>query len=123
MSGAVGQRHAFASGKGFEGVGRNEVLAVTQAGRTFSSGPAATGSKPNRLRRQGLWPWAAGVGRILFATTVVLADVLRAATLPSYYAHAVVQDSNGVIAPWYPGLNGQLDERINIAVNVYKRYP
>jgi hypothetical protein len=32
-------------------------------------------------------------------------------------------DSDGVIAPWYQGLNGQLDERLNIAVNVYKRYP
>jgi hypothetical protein len=30
---------------------------------------------------------------------------------------------NGVIAPWYHGLNGQVDERLNIAVNVYKRYP
>src|SRR5579862_5269621 len=43
--------------------------------------------------------------------------------LPSYYAHATVQDDYGVIAPWYHGLNGQLDERLNIAVNVYKRYP
>lgn len=49
---------------------------------------------------------------------------LKAATnLPSYYAHPVELDSNGVIAPWYHGLNGQLDERLNIAVNVYKRYP
>ena len=43
--------------------------------------------------------------------------------LPSYYAHEAVLDANGVIAPWYHGLNGQLDERLNIAVNVYKRYP
>ena len=28
-----------------------------------------------------------------------------------------------MIAPWYHGLNGQIDERLNIAVNVYKRYP
>lgn len=48
----------------------------------------------------------------------------RAATnLPSYYAHPAVLDTNAVIAPWYHGLNGQLDERLNIAVNVYKRYP
>jgi hypothetical protein len=48
----------------------------------------------------------------------------RAATnLPSYYAHPAELDSNGVIAPWYHGLNGQVDERLNIAVNVYKRYP
>jgi hypothetical protein len=48
----------------------------------------------------------------------------RAATnLPSYYAHRTELDANGVIAPWYHGLNGQIDERLNIAVNVYKRYP
>jgi len=46
-----------------------------------------------------------------------------ATNLPSYYAHGVELDANGVIAPWYHGLNGQLDERLNIAVNVYKRYP
>ena len=43
--------------------------------------------------------------------------------MPAYYAHETVQDAQGVIAPWYQGLNGQLDERVNIAVNVYKRYP
>ncbi len=46
-----------------------------------------------------------------------------ATNLPSYYAHPAELDSNGVIAPWYHGLNGQVDERLNIAVNVYKRYP
>ena len=43
--------------------------------------------------------------------------------LPSYYSHPTEVDGYGVIAPWYHGLNGQLDERVNIAVNVYKRYP
>ena len=43
--------------------------------------------------------------------------------LPSYYAHPTAVDGYGVIAPWYRGLNGQLDERLSIAVNVYKRYP
>ena len=48
----------------------------------------------------------------------------RAATnLPAYYAHPAVEDAHGVIAPWYRGLNGQLDERVQIAVNVMKRYP
>jgi hypothetical protein len=46
-----------------------------------------------------------------------------ATNLPSYYAHPAALDSYGVIAPWYHGLNGQVDERLNIAVNVYKRYP
>lgn len=43
--------------------------------------------------------------------------------MPSYFAHPVHEDPYGVIAPWYTGLNGQLDERASIAVNVYKRYP
>jgi len=50
-------------------------------------------------------------------------NATAATNLPSYYAHPAVLDTNGVIAPWYQGLNGQLDERLNIAVNVYKRYP
>jgi hypothetical protein len=76
-----------------------------------------------RLSLSARWSAASVAGKILFAAIAVLANVLGAATLPSYYAHATVQDSNGVIAPWHPGLNGQLDERVNIAVNVYKRYP
>lgn len=52
----------------------------------------------------------------------VAADAL-AARLPSLYAHPTVEDAHGVIAPWHDGLNGQLDERVSIAVDVYKRYP
>jgi hypothetical protein len=44
-------------------------------------------------------------------------------TLYQYYAQPVVEDRYGVIAPWYKGQNGQLDERIRIAAEVYKRYP
>lgn len=44
-------------------------------------------------------------------------------SMATYFAHPVNEDRNGVIAPWYKGLNGQLDERALIAVNVYKRYP
>lgn len=40
-----------------------------------------------------------------------------------YYAHAVVEDDHGVIAPWYGGSNGQLDARLRMAVELYKRYP
>ena len=66
------------------------------------------------LRQQArCWPPAA----------IFFINALPAATLPAYYAHETVQDAQGVIAPWYQGLNGQLDERVNIAVNVYKRYP
>ncbi len=43
--------------------------------------------------------------------------------MDSYYAHKTVVDNNGVIAPWHPGQNGPLDERLQIAVEVLKRYP
>ena len=46
-----------------------------------------------------------------------------ASRLAAYYAHPAVEDASGVIAPWYRGTNGQLDERARIAVDVYKRYP
>ncbi len=71
----------------------------------------------------GLWRFMATAGPVLVAACALLPNALGAATLPAYYAHETVQDSQGVIAPWYQGLNGQLDERVNIAVNVYKRYP
>jgi len=57
------------------------------------------------------------------AAAAVCVNAQAATHLPSYYAHPAELDSNGVIAPWYHGLNGQVDERLNIAVNVYKRYP
>ena len=58
-----------------------------------------------------------------FGLIVVAFTASAATNLPSYYAHQAVLDEHGVLAPWYHGLNGQLDERLNIAVNVYKRYP
>ncbi len=63
-------------------------------------------------------------GLLLALAAAMTAGPLQAATnLPSYYAHPTETDRDGVIAPWYHGLNGQLDERLSIAVNVYKRYP
>lgn len=46
-----------------------------------------------------------------------------ATTKPHYYGHAAVEDAHGVIAPWYPGLNGQCDYRVRIAAETLKRYP
>jgi hypothetical protein len=63
------------------------------------------------------------VGRFCLATGAFLLHANAATNLPAYYAHPVVEDTHGVIAPWYRGLNGQLDERVNIVVNVLKRYP
>ncbi len=48
---------------------------------------------------------------------------LAAARQDHYYAHPTVEDANGVIAPWYTGLNGQLDSRVRIAAETLKRYP
>ncbi len=77
------------------------------------SGKAKPTGKP------GLRALALAVAAILFWVGAGLA----ATRLPSYYAHPTVEDAHGVIAPWYRGLNGQLDERVLIAVNVLKRYP
>jgi hypothetical protein len=54
------------------------------------------------------------------ATTAAAADAKPAAT---YFAHPAVEDSDGVIAPWYRGLNGQCDFRVRIAAETLKRYP
>jgi len=40
-----------------------------------------------------------------------------------YYAHQVVEDRYGVIAPWYKGQDGQLSLRIRVAAETMKRYP
>ena len=40
-----------------------------------------------------------------------------------YFGHEAVEDSHGVIAPWYKGLNGQCDFRVRVAAETMKRYP
>ena len=88
-----------------------DLLKTGVAGKT--AGRVSAGSRrfvaPARLLTTGV--------------AVLFTNALPAATLPAYYAHDTAVDAQGVIAPWYQGLNGQLDERVNIAVNVYKRYP
>lgn len=49
--------------------------------------------------------------------------VSAATNQPRYYAHEAVLDEHGVIAPWYTGPNGQIDERIRVAAATLKRYP
>ncbi len=63
----------------------------------------------------------------LFAT-ILLACTTRAWAEDSkparkYFAHPVVEDRYGVIAPWYRGQNGQCDFRVRIAEETLKRYP
>jgi len=60
---------------------------------------------------------------LTLASVAMCLNVQAATNLPAYYAHPAELDSHGVLAPWYHGLNGQLDERLRIAVDVYKRYP
>jgi hypothetical protein len=48
---------------------------------------------------------------------------IAATSLPRYYAHEAKHDPQGVIAPWYGGLNGQCDFRVRIAAETLKRYP
>ena len=84
---------------------------------------AGIARKPSLRGRHGSGRCAAIAASVLASATVFFINALPAATLPAYYAHETVQDAQGVIAPWYQGLNGQLDERVNIAVNVYTRYP
>ena len=62
------------------------------------------------------------LGTILLAS----ATVLRAEDpkpVRKYFAHPVVEDRYGVIAPWYRGQNGQCDFRIRISEETLKRYP
>ncbi|HPO13218.1 MAG TPA: hypothetical protein PLI09_07215 [Candidatus Hydrogenedentes bacterium] len=60
----------------------------------------------------------------MFLGVLLLVQSVQAATVQkAYYAHTAVEDSEGVIAPWYTGQNGQLDERIRISVETLKRYP
>src|SRR5271157_4382049 len=74
------------------------------------------------LRRNSGFPFSMEIWAML-AMAAVCISIQAATNLPSYYAHPAELDAWGVIAPWHHGLNGQLDERLNIAVNVYKRYP
>jgi hypothetical protein len=60
---------------------------------------------------------------VVSVVSLAPAAARAADTLKQYYAHQTVEDSNGVLAPWYRGQNGQFDERMQIAVDIYKRYP
>jgi hypothetical protein len=65
--------------------------------------------------------------RIGIATAILVMlsfQASRAATVQKhYYAYDAVHDKYGVIAPWYKGQNGQLDDRVRIAAETLKRYP
>jgi len=52
-----------------------------------------------------------------------LPETPRAEKATQYFAHAAVEDSYGVIAPWYSGQNGQCDFRVRVAAETLKRYP
>jgi hypothetical protein len=58
-----------------------------------------------------------------FVLCLLQVTSLAAARQDHYYAYPTVEDANGVIAPWYTGLNGQFDYRVRIAAETLKRYP
>jgi hypothetical protein len=62
---------------------------------------------------------------VLAAWSTILAMTGSPASLAAtrYFAHEIHADDNGVIAPWYTGLNGQCDLRVRIAAETLKRYP
>ncbi len=64
---------------------------------------------------------------ILFLATMLTWPVSATAAnlqpVKKYFAHTVVEDRDGVIAPWYHGQNGQVDFRVRIAAETLKRYP
>lgn len=67
---------------------------------------------------------AAGLSQLAPLVLLVLPISVQAVeSLRRYYAHAVHEDEHGVIAPWHKGQNGPFDERLRIAVELYKRYP
>ena len=53
----------------------------------------------------------------------ISATAADAPPVKKYFAHAVVEDRDGVIAPWYRGQNGQCDFRVRVAAETLKRYP
>ena len=64
--------------------------------------------------------------RLLMATMLfwpVSAMAADSQPVKKYFAHPVVEDRDGVIAPWYRGQNGQVDFRVRIAAETLKRYP
>ena len=60
---------------------------------------------------------------IILCLMLVIQSLYAATTQKRYYAYKAVEDKNGVIAPWYQGLNGQCDLRVRIAAETLKRYP
>src|SRR5665213_220731 len=61
---------------------------------------------------------------IILGLILVLAlEGQTAESQKQYFAHPAIEDSNGVIAPWYHGQNGQCDFRARIAAETLKRYP
>jgi hypothetical protein len=63
------------------------------------------------------------VGIVTILASLLLQTAHAATTQAQYYGHPAREDSNGVIAPWYSGLNGQMDFRVRVSADTLKRYP
>jgi hypothetical protein len=62
------------------------------------------------------------IALLSMAALLVLPAARAAETMDRYFAHKTVEDEHGVIAPWYRQQNGQLDYRIRIAAETFRRY-
>jgi len=63
------------------------------------------------------------IGGLVLSVGGMIMPAAAATVQARYYAHPAAHDRHGVIAPWYRGLNGQVDFRIHVAAETLKRYP
>ena len=61
-----------------------------------------------------------GTGLLLVSVSATAQETKPA---QKYFAHPIVEDDYGVIAPWYRGQNGQCDLRVRVTEETLKRYP
>ena len=66
--------------------------------------------------------WARG-SALALGVLWIGSSVAAATRQEKCYAHATVEDQQGVIAPWYGGQNGQVDLRVRVSAEFLKRYP
>ncbi len=66
--------------------------------------------------------WASA-GLVFLALVCAPGPVWSATGQDRYYGHDTVEDTYGVIAPWYQEQNGVVDLRVRVAAEFLKRYP
>ena len=77
----------------------------------------------NQMSAKGYMQMRPILQLVLAAVCLAQFHAAAASVKPHFYAHDAVADSNGVIAPWHKGLNGQCNLRVRIAAETLNRYP